>query len=267
MIREIARAAIASPRGMECVCLPPQPRPAGVIARELLELATAARDAATPSAGKKSADAFLEKADKFLEKANALLASGEVSGEALLELADACPFPAANFGSKEYKALAKEMQREAAQLGQEARFAFAQPLLSDLVGLAGKVYTAYNSKKREMAALDNDDLLILAARALKENERVREAFFPGKFKLIMVDEFQDTDQLQIDMVRTMAGARGERLCTVAMPAKHLPLPRRRRCGVRPPCAARARKRPEHAHRTARQLPQPCRHFELRRSRF
>ena len=213
MIREIARAAIASPRGMECVCLPPQPRPAGVIARELLELVTAARDAATPSAGKKSADAFLEKADKFLEKANALLASGEVSGEALLELADACPFPAANFGSKEYKALAKEMQREAAQLGQEARFAFAQPLLSDLVGLAGKVYTAYNSKKREMAALDNDDLLILAARALKENEHVREAF-SDKFKLIMVDEFQDTDQLQIDMVRTMAGAHGERLCTV-----------------------------------------------------
>ena len=59
MIREIARAAIASPRGMECVCLPPQPRPAGVIARELLELATAARAAAAPSAGKKSADAFL----------------------------------------------------------------------------------------------------------------------------------------------------------------------------------------------------------------
>ena len=153
------------------------------------------------------------------------------------------------------------MQREAAQLGQEARFAFAQPLLSDLVGLAGKVYTAYNSKKREMAALDNDDLLILAARALKESEHVREAF-SDKFKLIMVDEFQDTDQLQIDMVRTMAGARGERC-----PAKHLPLPRRRRCGVRPPCAARARKRPEHAHRAARQLPQPCRHFELRRSRF
>ena len=213
MIREIARAAIASPRGMECVCLPPQSRPAGVIARELLELATAARDAAAPSAGKKSADAFLEKADKFLEKANALLASGEVSGEALLALADACPFPAANFGSKDYKALAKEMQREAAQLGQEARFAFAQPLLSDLVGLAGKVYTAYNSKKHEMAALDNDDLLILAARALKENEHVCEAF-SDKFKLIMVDEFQDTDQLQIDMVRTMAGARGERLCTV-----------------------------------------------------
>ncbi len=213
MIREIARAAIASPRGMECICLPPQPRPAGVIARELLELTMAARDAAAPSAGKKSADAFLEKADKFLEKANALLASGEVSGEVLLALADACPFPAANFGSKDYKALAKEMQREAAQLGQEARFAFAQPLLSDLVGLAGKVYTAYNSKKREMAALDNDDLLILAARALKENEHVREAF-SDKFKLIMVDEFQDTDQLQIDMVSTMAGVHGERLCTV-----------------------------------------------------
>ena len=64
-----------------------------------------------------------------------------------------------------------------------------------------------------MAALDNDDLLILAARALKENEHVREAF-SDKFKLIMVDEFQDTDQLQIDMVRTMAGVRGERLCTV-----------------------------------------------------
>ncbi len=213
MIREIARAAIASPRGMDCLCVPPATHTPGEILRSLLELTMRARDAASPSAGKKTADAYMQAAEAFIEKGQGALLAGEISTAGLLKLVDACPFPAANFGSKDYKALAKEMQREAAELGQEARFAFAEPLLHDLISLAGKVYTAYSEKKAQLAVLDNDDLLIRAANALTNSERVRAAF-ADKFKLIMVDEFQDTDQLQVDMVRAMAGERGERLCTV-----------------------------------------------------
>ncbi len=213
MIREIAHVAIANPNGMDCICLPPVTHAPGEIVRLLLELTMRAHDAALPFEGKKTADKYLLAASTFIEKAQKALIAGEVSAAQLIELTDACPFPAANFGSKEYKALAKEMQREAAKLGQEARFAFAEPLLRDLVSLAGKVYTAYSEKKSQLAMLDNDDLLIRAADALTRNEQVRDAF-ADKFKLIMVDEFQDTDQLQVDMVRAMAGKRGERLCTV-----------------------------------------------------
>ncbi len=213
MIRDIAHVAIASPRGMDCICLPPATRAPGEILRSLLELAMRARDAVAPFAGKTTADKYLKAADAFIEGAQGALLSGEISAARLIKLVDACPFPAANFGSKEYKALAKEMQREAAELGQEARFAFAEPKLRDLIALAGKVYTVYSEKKFQLAMLDNDDLLIRAADAFANNEHVRDAF-ADKFKLIMVDEFQDTDQLQIDMVRAMAGKRGERLCTV-----------------------------------------------------
>ena len=213
MVREIAHAAIASPRGMDCICLPPTTRAPGEIVRSLLGLSLRARDAAMPSAGKATADKYLTAVGVFIEQAQGALLFGEVSAQQLIKLVDACPFPAANFGSKDYRALAKEMQREAAELGQEARFALAEPLLRDLIALAGKIYTAYSNKKRQLAMLDNDDLLIRAADALANNEHVRDAF-ANKFKLIMVDEFQDTDQLQIDMVRAMAGERGERLCTV-----------------------------------------------------
>ena len=213
MIRDVAHAAVASPRGMDCISLPPATRAPGEIVRSLLELTVRAHDAALPSAGKTTADKYLEAAGAFIERAQAALLSGDISVRALIKLVDACPFPAANFGSKDYKALAKEMQREAAELGQEARYALAEPLLRDLVALAGRVYTVYSEKKRQASMLDNDDLLIRAADALSNNDRVRAAF-SNKFKLIMVDEFQDTDQLQVDMVRAMAGERGERLCTV-----------------------------------------------------
>ena len=45
-----------------------------------------------------------------------------------------------------------------------------------------------------MAALDYDDLQILTLELLEDREMVEE--YQDKFKYIMVDEFQDTNELQ-----------------------------------------------------------------------
>ncbi len=52
----------------------------------------------------------------------------------------------------------------------------------------------YARKKDELGALDYDDLQILVLKLL-EDESIRQKY-QGKFKYIMVDEFQDTNELQ-----------------------------------------------------------------------
>ncbi len=49
-------------------------------------------------------------------------------------------------------------------------------------------------KKDEIAALDYDDLQILTLRLL-EDESIRKEY-QDRFKYIMIDEFQDTNELQ-----------------------------------------------------------------------
>ena len=81
-----------------------------------------------------------------------------------------------------------------------------------MLGVARSAFSVYRRAKRERGVLDNDDLLIQAARALSSIGIAAE--FAHKFKLVMVDEFQDTDQLQVDMISRMAGEGACRLCTV-----------------------------------------------------
>lgn len=66
-----------------------------------------------------------------------------------------------------------------------------------------KVYTRYQAHLRENNAMDFDDLLMLTARLLKENDDVRE-YYAGKFRYILVDEFQDTNAVQFDIIRMLA---------------------------------------------------------------
>ena len=62
------------------------------------------------------------------------------------------------------------------------------------------VYDRYQSFLHEQNLLDFDDLLMLTNKILKENEAVRR-LWQAKYDVILVDEFQDTNDLQYDMVR------------------------------------------------------------------
>ena len=67
-----------------------------------------------------------------------------------------------------------------------------------------EVYTRYESALRAANSLDFDDLLSLTLRLWKEHPRVL-AEARRQFKYLMVDEYQDTNAIQYELLRMLAG--------------------------------------------------------------
>ncbi len=61
----------------------------------------------------------------------------------------------------------------------------------------------YERRKQEAGALDFLDLLIKARNLVRDDKEVREAF-RTRFRVILVDEFQDTDPLQAELLLSLA---------------------------------------------------------------
>lgn len=74
-------------------------------------------------------------------------------------------------------------------------------LVKTFVNLAGKANQSYLDAKNELTAYTFDDLLILALELLKQPE-VRDKIIAG-YEYLLVDEFQDTNQIQYDLVRNL----------------------------------------------------------------
>ncbi len=67
----------------------------------------------------------------------------------------------------------------------------------------------YRARKRDLAALDFDDLQLETLRLLEERDDVREAV-QGRYRVILVDEFQDTNALQCRLLDLVTGPDAER---------------------------------------------------------
>ena len=65
------------------------------------------------------------------------------------------------------------------------------------------VASLYAEQKRDLGAMDFDDLLVNGLRLLEENEAVR-TFYQDHFRHVLVDEYQDTNLLQARMVDILA---------------------------------------------------------------
>ncbi|WP_058270207.1 UvrD-helicase domain-containing protein [Olsenella massiliensis] len=87
------------------------------------------------------------------------------------------------------------------------------PAVEAALGLARRVGERFDELKRARSVLDNDDLIGLALAAVRDNPQVA-AEYADRFKLIMVDEFQDTDARQLELVRLLAGGEACRVATV-----------------------------------------------------
>ncbi|MBI2061571.1 MAG: UvrD-helicase domain-containing protein [Nitrospirae bacterium] len=75
-----------------------------------------------------------------------------------------------------------------------------------------KIYEAYEKLLKESAALDFGDLLVYAVRLLDERPEVLEAC-RRRWSFLEVDEYQDTNAVQFDLLRRLAGPTGN-LCVV-----------------------------------------------------
>lgn len=62
-----------------------------------------------------------------------------------------------------------------------------------------ELYTKYEQFKKDNGYIDFDDMLIIALKALKENEQVKK-IFSNSFKYVLVDEGQDTSSIQFEII-------------------------------------------------------------------
>ena len=69
-----------------------------------------------------------------------------------------------------------------------------------------RVGSMYEERKRELGAMDFDDLLVNALRLLQEHPDVLEDY-RARFHHVLVDEYQDTNALQSDFVELLAAGR------------------------------------------------------------
>jgi superfamily I DNA/RNA helicase len=82
----------------------------------------------------------------------------------------------------------------------------------DYAVLAADAYGRYEETLRACGAVDFDDLLLLTVRLLREHEDVRQALWK-RWHYFMVDEYQDTNAVQLEMARLLAGPR-RNICVV-----------------------------------------------------
>lgn len=154
--------------------------------------------------------AATEKAQTALDAIDAFEASGKTMEDAA-RLMMSCTMPRAS------KAFPKEqvelLKAEAADAFINIVLACGGPALDALVGLARAVEAEYRALKAAQSALDNNDLLRMAYEALRDYPAIRAAY-EGRFKMVMIDEFQDTDQMQVDLIRYLTAAGERALCTV-----------------------------------------------------
>jgi DNA helicase-2/ATP-dependent DNA helicase PcrA len=97
--------------------------------------------------------------------------------------------------------------------------ALRRPQFAPLSDEVLRVARRYAERKREMNAMDFDDLLLNWKILLAEREPVRRAL-AGRFRHVLVDEYQDTNRLQGDVVDLIAGEH-RNLCVVGDDAQSI----------------------------------------------
>lgn len=75
-----------------------------------------------------------------------------------------------------------------------------------------KVYELYQRKLKENNAMDFDDLILKTIEVLETNPEAIE-YYQTRFRYVLVDEYQDTNQAQYVLIRKMSG-RFNNLCVV-----------------------------------------------------
>ncbi len=197
LVRDLLELSSQLPGGMDDVC----------VARGQADTSALA-DAYRAALG--ASKAATEKAQMALDAIDAFEASGKTMADAA-QLMMSCTMPRAS------KAFPKEqvelLKAEAADAFINIVLACGGPALDALVGLARSVEAEYRALKAAQSALDNNDLLRMAYEALRDYPAIRAAY-EGRFKMVMIDEFQDTDQMQVDLIRYLTGAGERALCTV-----------------------------------------------------
>ena len=80
-----------------------------------------------------------------------------------------------------------------------------------------KIYSAYESLKKQERTLDFEDLLLLTTAMIENEAQVREKVH-DQYRFFTVDEYQDISPLQQRLINAWLGSRDE-ICVVGDPAQ------------------------------------------------
>jgi ATP-dependent exoDNAse (exonuclease V) beta subunit len=103
-----------------------------------------------------------------------------------------------------------ELRERHANLIERAASIAVRPYAKALTELAAEFAERYEQLKREAGVLDFDDLQLKTVALLDKDPRLA-ARYRSAFKLMMVDEFQDTDRLQLSLIELLSD---DNVCTV-----------------------------------------------------
>ena len=82
----------------------------------------------------------------------------------------------------------------------EERYPYFEEWGEEIARVEGR----YRKKKRQINSMDFDDLLVLTLRLLQQDEELR-SLYQKRFQYVLVDEFQDTNQVQSELVDLLVG--------------------------------------------------------------
>ena len=94
-------------------------------------------------------------------------------------------------------------------LGFERTAAFSGDYRMEKIAL---IYSEYQKRLKEANALDFDDIILKTVELLESFEDVR-TYYQKKFRYVLIDEYQDTNQLQYQLSSLLAGGY-ENICVV-----------------------------------------------------
>ncbi|TFH00647.1 MAG: hypothetical protein E4H13_06935, partial [Calditrichales bacterium] len=92
--------------------------------------------------------------------------------------------------------------------------------LKSFFQLYTRVENRFNAQKKAQAAVDYEDLQLLTLRLMRDNPEVRKQI-AGRFRYVMVDEFQDTNQLQWEIIALLTDEQPDKLFIVGDPKQSI----------------------------------------------
>lgn len=220
-LRVLARLE-AMPEGFDGLVLAPSRHTPGELMRELFELGCAFKDTAaawskataTDQKYLDALDAALEGAQKWLEESgDVAFDSPSFDADAFRKALYAFPPTTAKYRVRKDDAeFFARYRSDYARISREVEACVSQRAAQPLVRFARMVSDEF-ARLKGPSRLDNTDLLGYAARALKSHPEIARGY-REQFKLIMVDEFQDTDKLQVSVIRALAQPGLANVCVV-----------------------------------------------------
>ena len=212
MARELARKALSSPSGFDSIEWVGSELNATAVAGDLMaayETLMGTAQGAYPDDERRMAD-DIGRLDAWLRE----FPPSRRDATALSELMGQVDRPNGNHwgraGQKEAYAEARLAHDNAVAL---AELTVERELREPLLKLATRIVGLYDRAKTQRGVLDNDDLMLKTFAAFEGHPDIA-AEYSGRFRLVMVDEFQDTSEQQVKMVRMLSGPDACHLTTV-----------------------------------------------------